>query len=585
MRQQSLHILMYGLYSLVRGSFQSLSFAISKRPYAGLAVLLVVALVYWLWFGMTRAISQDEAISILAARGILEHGYQRLPSGYSYHRGYVQHYLVAGSIGVFGLNDFAIMLPSLLMALGSLWLVYRLARDVTGRPWVGVATAALLFLGVQFQTIYATAPRFYMALQFFTLLATYSAWRGYVQGDVKFKTLTFLAVLAAILSHREGAALAIAIPLSVAIVCRMTMQTMPSRPSLPTLGGILLVAAALAYMLVYRLPGAQPLITAYVVRTPGLATLNPDVIGWAQGLLEPKRALLYAASLTPVAVFAAVSVIRWRWRDTPIGLVYLLSIGTICVLMLMMATARVDARLWFFIVPVYGLLIWTGVALVVETLGPRARKWLGRCTARWRTVLLIVAAAVFTTLSVGFLALAQEYPELLVKRLGPRCQTASCDRSIKEDYAKLRRWLEPGDMIISSNPFITHYYIGRVDGYLREKVIIREVGTTGGQKTEEFESLRDEYIGIPLIDIKDLPTLLLEDRRVLIIADFSVTRRSSEETRAFLENEFRRLYSGRFLTVYVNRIKRPPVTLRTFSAYTSDLAMPSRALSAYNGGL
>ena len=26
------------------------------------------------------------------------------------------------------------------------------------------------------------------------------------------------------------------------------------------------------------------------------------------------------------------------------------------------------------------------------------------------------------------------------------------------------------DLVISSNPFVTHFYLGRVDGYLREKV-------------------------------------------------------------------------------------------------------------------
>ena len=99
-----------------------------------MVVLIVVALTYWLWFGLTqRSVSTDPGISILAAQGILEHGYPLLPSGFTYYKGVLVNYLVAGSVWAFGLNDFSIMLPGILLGLGSLVLLYRLAKDVFGQ--------------------------------------------------------------------------------------------------------------------------------------------------------------------------------------------------------------------------------------------------------------------------------------------------------------------------------------------------------------------------------------------------------------------------------------------------------------------
>ena len=149
----------------------------SSANYPALTVVLLLglAIAYWILFGLTtRNISTDEARSIIAAQSILEHGYQLFPSGFIYLRGFVPHYLLAGSIFALGENDFSLMLPSLLFSLGSLWLVYKIAKGVLGRPWIGVIAVALMII-LQNQTFYATSPRMYMSLQFFTTLAVYGA--------------------------------------------------------------------------------------------------------------------------------------------------------------------------------------------------------------------------------------------------------------------------------------------------------------------------------------------------------------------------------------------------------------------------
>ena len=137
-------------------------------------LLLAIGLGYWVWFGLTqRTINADDGISILSAQSILDHGIPRLPSDFIYPRGLIPHYLLAASIGSLGLNDLGIMMPSLIFGLGTLCLVYLFARDALGSRWVGVAAIALLLI-LQTQAFYATSPRMYISLQFFTMLAVYS---------------------------------------------------------------------------------------------------------------------------------------------------------------------------------------------------------------------------------------------------------------------------------------------------------------------------------------------------------------------------------------------------------------------------
>jgi len=179
-----------------------------KSPTAVAVLILAAALGYWLWFGLTqRAIVWDDGISIIVAESILDHGYMKMPSGYVYQRGILPHYLLAGTIRVLGLNEFAIRVPSLVLALGSLWMLYLFGRRLNGRPLVGLA-AMVLLLAFQMQTVHATGARtMYMSLQFFTLLAAYGAWRGFVQKDGRFRVITVLALVGAFLSHAEGSAL------------------------------------------------------------------------------------------------------------------------------------------------------------------------------------------------------------------------------------------------------------------------------------------------------------------------------------------------------------------------------------------
>jgi 4-amino-4-deoxy-L-arabinose transferase-like glycosyltransferase len=257
------------------------------RASAIVIILMGIALAYWLWFGLTqRSITDAEGISILAAQGILEHGYPRLPSGFIYYRALFPNYLLAGSIQVFGLNDFSIILPSLVMALGTLWLVYLFARDVLGQPWVGVATAVLL-VALQEETYYATSGRMYMSLQFFAMLTSYSAWRGYIKGEARFQWLTILAIAGGILRHQQGGALLVAAPVSVLALRCIKGKDKPSVNRPVAAVALLFLSAVFAIPIIFdEVLGSVAQIASWGGVDPEIAGLNFDVFTWVKHIVQ-----------------------------------------------------------------------------------------------------------------------------------------------------------------------------------------------------------------------------------------------------------------------------------------------------------
>jgi 4-amino-4-deoxy-L-arabinose transferase-like glycosyltransferase len=292
------------------------------RSRVATALVMMAALAYWLWFALNqRSIDGPDSLSVLAAQGIVEHGLQRFPSGFLYPRGYVPHYLLAGSFSAFGVNHFSLALPSLLLGLGTLWLVYLFARRILGSPWIGVAAAALL-VALQVQTFYATGPRMYMALEFFTVLAAYSAWRGYIEGSARFQFVTVLALGAALLSNQEAALLLPAIPAAVLAVILVSCRPISRLFSPVTLLGAFLIAAVVYFVFLFPIPNVMPSVAYDDGRADERVGLALNVVAWGKHLVNLERALPYGLALVPVTFFAAFRAGVNRQLKTMSGILY-----------------------------------------------------------------------------------------------------------------------------------------------------------------------------------------------------------------------------------------------------------------------
>ncbi|MCI0437656.1 MAG: hypothetical protein L0177_00815 [Chloroflexi bacterium] len=521
--------------------------ALFRRPASVVVLLMALALLYWVWFGLTqRSIFQDEGISILAAQGIAEQGQPRLPSGYIYTRGYLPHYLVGGSIFAFGLNQLSIMLPSLILGLGSLFMVYAFARDILRKPWAGVLAIALLLV-LSVQTLYATSPRMYIALQFFTLLGAYSAWRGYVEGVGKFKPIAVVAIIAAMLSHTQAFALAVAVPFGIIAAEWWKNRTIAPLLSLQNVAAWAVLIAAGVFIRLYVPADAVPLITAYNFASDGVFGLRLNPVEWFDGDLGLRGLALYGVGFVPLALFVAVAAIRRRWLDADRALIYMLIIVTVGAAVTFVGTAEPYIRMWFFVLPFYALMLAQVAAQLAGRYGPELAEWFRRKPASRITAASVLVIAVFAVLGVGSFALEPGYGGFVSDIIGLPCRDAECSKRIEEHYAHLRTQIRPDDVIVSSNPFVTAFYLGRVDGYLKAKVIVRPNGTE-----EWFDYLEDEYFGIPLFDASDLRGHLSSESRVLVIADQRIEWITGEETKSMLGTSYAEFRGDEVITTYAN---------------------------------
>ena len=131
------------------------------------------------------------------------------------------------------------------------------------------------------------------------------------------------------------------------------------------------------------------------------------------------------------------------------------------------------------------------------------------------------------------------------------CNYWACDSSIESHYDQLKRVVGSNDLIVSTSPHVTFYYMGRVDGYLRDKVIIE------AEKTTSYDNLKDEYFGIPLLDNDDLQEVLNGQRKVWIVTDPRLVWLSSEEVVQTLEAGYELYSDAGVLTTYVNCLNDP----------------------------
>ena len=529
----------------LRLSGWSTASALRHHPTRAMLGVLAIALVYWLWLGLTqRSVEHGDAISLLAIEGILERGYPVVPSGDLYHRAYIPNYLVAAVAQVIGLNQLSIMLPALFMALGTIWLTYAFARDAMGRPWLGVLAVVLILLAKS-QAFYATSPRMYESVQFFTILATYSAWRGYLQGDRRFQWITLLSITAAILSHRQGAALLLAIPASVLLLTWWRTRSVPSVSLRLSLAGFVLGGAAFGFMFY-----GGSLAGSAQASGPSLFGFVFDPVLWVRHFFKLESLLPLGHVLLPVCVYLLVMRLRRGRGDMDLAALFLFAVFAIAGLLLVMRWPESEsgARMWFFLLPSYSLLVTYGVLAVAESFGLNGASRLGHRITGWRVPALLLTAALAANVLIGTVGREIRYMDVLLKAgYGIPCRASNCNRGIAQHYEVIGQALGAGDTIITSNPAVTQYYLGRVDGLLRERIY-------EGGKLVTMSSPSDDQFDVPVVDtVEELRGLLDAPGRVWVIADYKIGIGSTEEMQRFLEKQYAVHFEHPVMTSYVNR--------------------------------
>ncbi len=144
----------------------------------------------------------DEAISSIAAMAFIEKGTPVFQSGLFYGRGILNTFLIASAFQIFGVNEFAARLPSVLFGTLTILLVYIIGSK-WGNKYVGLIIAMLVAFSV-WEIAWSREARMYQQLQFFYILSLYMFYEFTQNKDLKHVALLLLSVIGAILSHVFG---------------------------------------------------------------------------------------------------------------------------------------------------------------------------------------------------------------------------------------------------------------------------------------------------------------------------------------------------------------------------------------------
>ncbi len=141
--------------------------------------LIAVAAYFWN-LGYNLIWTPNEGFYAEAVREMLESGdFVNIMYNYEprFNKPPLLYWLIALSAKIFGLNEFAIRLPSALTGLGTVWLVYQIGRLLDDRK-TGVVSAIVMMFSFQF-AINARYASPAVALTFFFTLTLFWFLRGY----------------------------------------------------------------------------------------------------------------------------------------------------------------------------------------------------------------------------------------------------------------------------------------------------------------------------------------------------------------------------------------------------------------------
>ena len=224
----------------------------------GLGVVMTVAAVVYLYHLGANDYLPDEYTTLMAARGILQHGIPLYPSHIIYPRSVIYHYLLALIMWLTG-STTAPLSSRLLAGLWTIALlpvVYLFGRELRGRA-VGLVSAAVTAFS-PFMIFYAHEARFYTQFSFFATLMVYFLYKSVRHPqNSRYRAATILAYAASYLSQEFS----ITMILPTALVIVLARQ-LPAWMRWTTLRWIALAfLCMLAEIVIYAKFGQTPLMS------------------------------------------------------------------------------------------------------------------------------------------------------------------------------------------------------------------------------------------------------------------------------------------------------------------------------------
>jgi 4-amino-4-deoxy-L-arabinose transferase-like glycosyltransferase len=450
----------------------------------------------------------DEYSTIWAAQQVIQRGLPLLPSGFFYSQGLLFTYLDALFIGLFGFSEPVARVPSLLVGIVSIPLLYLVGKRFFSKQ-VGLLAAVLLALAPE-TIVWMGRARMYSLQTLLVLLALYYLGRGAIEGDVSRERYLFTLFFVLALFSQT-----------------VTVLLLPAV--------ILALAARWGWRWLFRDDVIAPLLLAGLgaVLAVLLNSIGGPVTDSSQ---RPFLALSTGWEMKPAFYFREFF---WSPNRFPLtlllilGFIYLL-VGTIRRNSAVKAAAKgklADFRdrnaIYVFLYGVFGLTMFQLVFLIGETWRrPRyvtmllpvyfllsgatllkgmdwGASWL-RQIGRWQLVPRVKS----TLLSLLLVA-------IVTALFLPKTLTVLRRQEVGYDLAfhyVRDRW-QPGDAILMPLPSISGVYLGRCDGYALQQGYREYV-------VEKDGALVDRWTAAPLlVSVRQLQDVLAAGERVWFVVD------------------------------------------------------------------
>lgn len=479
----------------------------------------------------------DELNHVYVAQSLNETGRPELPSGELYPRAQIYSELVAVSYRTFGVNEFSSRLPSALIGILCIAVIFFVTDRCFGR--IPALLAALFAAISPFAIGWSRLSRMYTLFQFFYLLAIYAFYRGFEhKGEGPLSKLQerllsglrlnalqrwmkqwrlnmFWLLLAAVLfllsylTHQLTALFAVGLILYLGLMFLITWH----EQGVPT-------ALRSKYFILFST--ASGVMLGALLLLPQLRSFADYAVSylpkWAAmpRFQDPKLYLdfLFDTYTFPMAVLFIIGALQVIVAKHRFG-VYLLSLFTACFLMF---TFVFSYRHLQYLYNVYAILIILSAFgfsnIILSVVSEFKSNWAGRlnwsdATTKGILVCLFLiwlpfAPSVRLAKSIPFVTGDGFNGAVFLTELRKAC-----------DYIEANR--RPNDLIVSSDALGTMFYLGAVDYNINFSD--RDLAKEKDLRNQEGK-LIDFYTGAPFIeDVEHLQALMQRDRRIWLVSE------------------------------------------------------------------
>ncbi|MFT7380685.1 MAG: 4-amino-4-deoxy-L-arabinose transferase-like glycosyltransferase, partial [Roseivirga sp.] len=158
-------------------------------------LMTLISILYFYNFSVNDIWTPNESFYAESVREMFESG-NFLDIQYNYEARYnkppLTYWLIAASASIFGLNEFGIRLPMILLTIGSVWLTYLLGKRLYGEKG-GIYAMLIMAVSVQLMAVkqYASPE---IPLTFFFTLTLYWFIKAYHDEKTKYYYLSYVAL-------------------------------------------------------------------------------------------------------------------------------------------------------------------------------------------------------------------------------------------------------------------------------------------------------------------------------------------------------------------------------------------------------